>query len=69
MNDEFEKWFETIMYRPIDPFLYKHYKDMNDEVRRNHILDYSEEVKNGMKILKKKKNCSNRSYLQCTISN
>ena len=54
MNDEFEKWFETIMYRPIDPFLYKHYKDMNDEVRRNHILDYNEEVKNGMKLFRKK---------------
>ena len=55
MNNEFKKWFESIMYRPIDPFLYKHYKDMNDEIRKNQILNYSEEVKNGMKLLKKKK--------------
>ena len=55
MNNEFKKWFESIMYRPIDPFLYKHYKNMNDEIRKNQIINYSEEVKNGMKIFKKKK--------------
>ena len=55
MSSDFKKWFEKIMYRPIDPFLMKHYKDMNDEIRRNQIINYSEEVKNGMKIFKRKK--------------
>ena len=55
MNEDFSKWFESIMYRPIDPFLMKHFKDMNDEVRKNKIINFSEEVKNGMKLFRNKK--------------
>jgi hypothetical protein len=55
MNDDFQKWFESIMYRPIDPFLMKHFKDMNDEVRKNKIINFSEEAKNGMKLFRNKK--------------
>ena len=55
MKENIEDFFQMNLFRPIDPFLKEYYSTKNIEISKNQILDYSEEVKHGMRILKSKK--------------
>ena len=53
-HENYDKMFQNLIKRPIDPITKKYFKKLNENVISNHILQYSNEINSGQKILKKK---------------
>ena len=51
----YQKVFENLLHRPIDPFRAKCFEQMDESRILNFIREYSNEVKKGMTFLENKK--------------